>query len=469
MELIATRELRAASRKPATYWWRMAVGAFATIVVGIIHAFDDLKAVSGRQIFAIASGLAAFFCLFEGVRKASAAIAEERAEGTLNLLFLTRLTASEFVFGKFISVALSSLQLTIALAPVLALSVLIGGVSGNEFLRLIIALLNTSLISVIIGIVVSARSRDPVRALAWTWAVLAIIGFSLFALFIPAANPWRSLILSISPVAPLTQISDLTYTPTFWTSIALTLLLSFIGLVHSVSYLRAAKARYDEPTSPAQPKPALQQAFSRADAPRWFQGNPIEWLSLREMRMHSPARRKAFLLVLAATSILFILNFWILAILACIVLVWLTIGSSILFSRARRNRSLELWLTTPLTEREILTGHINALRRVFLAPGAILCLALAFLAAGASFTSLMGIYYVVCFSVLLASTPSIAMWIALKTTSPTRAIIWTFASTLVLPWICLTCPIIVFLLAFETYTSKILKWRLRLLAAANAN
>ena len=70
-------------------------------------------------------------------------ISAERREGTLGLLFLTRIKRLDVLLGKLGSVGITSLCALVAFLPVLMIPVLAGGVTGGEAFRKGLALFGT--------------------------------------------------------------------------------------------------------------------------------------------------------------------------------------------------------------------------------------------------------------------------------------------------------------------------------------
>src|SRR5688572_6842732 len=99
MQMVVQRELRAGSRRRVTYW-----GRFFAAALGIFVLWQGSQAINpGPELFwwtALAGGL---LCVLDGIRRAAATIAEEKANGTLGLLLLTPLSGEELLFGKFFS------------------------------------------------------------------------------------------------------------------------------------------------------------------------------------------------------------------------------------------------------------------------------------------------------------------------------------------------------------------------------
>src|SRR5438874_12617607 len=130
---VIERELRAEARHDFTYWLRLA-GASALLVVFVLTLAD--QRLSAPQLGAILFGnlhTALVFAIWMLVPLLTAdCISRERREGTLGLLFLTRLTSLGVVIGKSLIHALRAATLMLAALPVLALPFLLGGVTWRE-------------------------------------------------------------------------------------------------------------------------------------------------------------------------------------------------------------------------------------------------------------------------------------------------------------------------------------------------
>ena len=112
----------------------------------------------------VLSGYAFILCLLTGVLLTSDCLSQEKRDGTLGLLFLTDLKGYDVVLGKFIATSLNAFYGLLALLPVMALPLLLGGVTGAEFWRTALALVNALFFSLAPGICVSAFSRVSDRA-----------------------------------------------------------------------------------------------------------------------------------------------------------------------------------------------------------------------------------------------------------------------------------------------------------------
>ena len=179
---IVERELRAAARKKATYVVRVlgTIVAFllATWVVFNMGRFA-LPGSIGARLFNVLADMAFVFCLLPGIVLTADCVSEEKREGTIGFLFLTPLRSYEIIAGKLIGNSLNAVYTLLAVLPVLAIPLVLGGVTGAELFRTGIVLLNTMFLSLTTGIFVSSLSRRSQPAMLAT-AILIIGGTYLF-------------------------------------------------------------------------------------------------------------------------------------------------------------------------------------------------------------------------------------------------------------------------------------------------
>src|SRR4051812_42018124 len=155
---IVSRELRAAARRRGTYRVRMAV-VLAAIVTGGCIFFANLLAPPqkvGEYVFYGLSILSLLYCLASGRWLTADCLTEEKREGTLGLLFLTDLKGYDVVLGKLVATSLGGFYGLIAVFPVMAIPLIMGGITNGEFWRMVLVLVNTFLFSLAIGIFCSA-------------------------------------------------------------------------------------------------------------------------------------------------------------------------------------------------------------------------------------------------------------------------------------------------------------------------
>src|SRR5882724_7405645 len=129
---IVARELRVAARRRSTYWTRAGAALFV-IVAGtwvFLMMLREPPEIAAKVIFGVLTGSAGLYCLLRGVGATADCLSEEKREGTLGLLFLTDLKGYDVVFGKLVATSLNSFYGLLAVFPVLAIPLLLGGVTN---------------------------------------------------------------------------------------------------------------------------------------------------------------------------------------------------------------------------------------------------------------------------------------------------------------------------------------------------
>src|SRR6266704_2995017 len=168
---IVERELRVAARRKNTFWTRMAVALGAVLIAGwalLTTRFLPVPVNAGTMLFSSLSGLAFVYCLLGGILKTTDCLSEEKREGTLGLLFLTDLSGHDVVLGKMAATSLNWSYGLLAAFPILATSLLLGGVTVGEFWRTILALVNLLFVALAAGMFVSSISRHERKAVVGT-------------------------------------------------------------------------------------------------------------------------------------------------------------------------------------------------------------------------------------------------------------------------------------------------------------
>src|SRR5207247_819334 len=201
---IVGRELRVTARRRGTYWNR-ALSALAAILIfggALIFEAQAPPKELGKHVFDILSGLFLLSSLAAGVRYTADCLSEEKREGTLGLLFLTDLHGYDVVLGKFVARLVSALYGLLALLPITAFPLLLGGVTIGEFWRTSLALVNMLFVSLAGGIWISALARDAQRAMGRALGLILILVAGL-----PALAGLASLSLIARPLWLLSWIS----------------------------------------------------------------------------------------------------------------------------------------------------------------------------------------------------------------------------------------------------------------------
>src|ERR1035438_3547531 len=165
---VADRELRSAARQKTTYRtrWLTAAVFFGLLVWlwWVSHGFANPRAAP--KVFAVFSFLTFLYCLFLATARTADCISEERREGTLGLLFLTNLNSAEIIAGKLCSAALASVYGLLAIFPMLAFPMLMGGITFGYFARTVVGLLNGILFALAAGFLASVLCKRQFTAIA---------------------------------------------------------------------------------------------------------------------------------------------------------------------------------------------------------------------------------------------------------------------------------------------------------------
>ena len=164
---VILRELRAESRRPATYYARLASAVSAFVLLGLLAAQQGLVSAStlGQRLF-YALNLTQFLLIAVLVPvMTSDCVSRERREGTLGLLFLTPLTPLGVVLGKWIIQALRGVALFAATLPISALPYLMGGVGYRDLFSSLLVNASMMLLALGAGIAASSLCRDWVRSI----------------------------------------------------------------------------------------------------------------------------------------------------------------------------------------------------------------------------------------------------------------------------------------------------------------
>ena len=196
---IVERELGIASRKLGAWWsrWIIAIVAvcFGGLWLGIAYLEGGM--MKGDIFFAILAWACFAYCLLAGLWTTSDTLTREKSDGTLGLLFLTDLRGYDVVLGKMITASLKSFYGVLAVLPVLALPLLMGGVTNDQFWRTAGALLNILIFSLSLGMFFSALSWSSGRAVFWTF--FSLLSVTMMPLIYKWLGGTASTLYFISP------------------------------------------------------------------------------------------------------------------------------------------------------------------------------------------------------------------------------------------------------------------------------
>lgn len=212
---IVFRELLVAARKAATYrnrfWAPLAGLGICIAVVASMQGRGVIGSAQGSTLFYALSILGLSYSLIVGVRVTADCLSFEKRDGTLGLLFLTDLKGFDVVLGKLAATSLNSIYGLIALIPILAIPLQMGGVTGGDFFRMVLCLLNALFLSLSVGMLVSALSYHDRKAMFAGFLTVAIVAAGPYALVVyvetldgPVPFEFRLLTWTFLVVSPLT-------------------------------------------------------------------------------------------------------------------------------------------------------------------------------------------------------------------------------------------------------------------------
>ncbi len=390
---IVIRELRVASRRRGTYWVRSGA-ALAVLIAGtwlfLIMQNAPPQMLAGT-LFGVLTGAAVLYALVSGVRSTADCLSGEKREGTLGLLFLTDLKGYDIVLGKLAATSLNAFYAVVAVVPVLALPLLMGGITPGEFGRMALVAVNTLFFSLTLGLFVSSLSRSANGAAGMTMlailfftALLPAVGAALAAL--GKTNRVDLVFLMASPGYGYYLAFDSSYRvwgTVFWCSLAVVQGIGWLALVlASVIAPRTWQER-----AAGAPELRWRERWRRwtfGDAPeraafrrRLLDTNPFFWLASRARL--KPALVWLVLGLLACAWVWGLAKFkrdWLnegMYVATALVVngllrFWFANEATRQLAEERRAGTLELLLSTPLEVGEILRGQLLALLRQFLGP-----------------------------------------------------------------------------------------------------
>jgi ABC-type transport system involved in multi-copper enzyme maturation permease subunit len=462
---IVERELREAARRHITYAMRLFVAA-AAILTGVFFYIANVRSppqAMAQAIFVGLSVLALIYCLTAGRSSTADCLSREKREGTLGLLFLTQLKGYDVVLGKMAATSLNGFFCLVAILPILAIPLLMGGIAGGEFWRMAIVLLVTFLYSLAIGVFVSALSWHARRAMGANFLLLLLLSGTLPACAgaIAYFSPSHTIVHGLLYPCPLYTFylsSDTAFkwqSQRFWASLA---------VIHGLTWLLVASASrlaphrwQDQPSRNGPNRSRKRWSWTSGDKQqrtefrkRLLEANAFYWLAARSrfkplgvwvvllfvalwwLFMRLVLQFKTFDETLSLTTA-FILNL--------LFKLWIAIESVQRLAEDQKNGALELLLSTPLTVRDIVHGQLLSLRRQFLIPLlAVLATELFLIQSASRFAFPNGPTVLVCgiggALMLLAdiwALIGVAICTALHSRSPNHASVSTISRVLILP------------------------------------
>jgi ABC-type transport system involved in multi-copper enzyme maturation permease subunit len=399
---VADRELRSAARQKATYRTRwMTATLFFGLLVWLLWAFGGFTNQRvAPEIFKVLCVLTFLYCLFLGTARTADCISVERREGTLGLLFLTNLNSAEIIVGKLCSSALASVYGLMAIFPMLALPLLMGGITFGHFARTVVALLNGILFALAAGFLASVVCKRQFTAIALALGLTVGLGCGsmLGAAAADSYRPTKPLADWLTVFSPLYTLlaadgKRLLGSNRFWLSAVGVAGVSLGGL--GLATLLLARTWRDRPKSIrpwhrlgfgrySERIPSARRAALRR---RLLAINPLFWLAARQPVSAPVIMFLAVALTLitvyvaapffgrmmgagTASPVVGCLFAWLWTGLAihALVLYYAAMSASQRLAEDKQTGALELLLITPITERTISRGLWLAYARKMLFP-----------------------------------------------------------------------------------------------------
>ena len=386
---IVDRELRVAARKRSTFWLRV-VAALVSIVIGsalmLLARFGAFGTVTlGGVLFGILTYLALGAALSAGLFFTSDCLSEEKREGTLGFLFLTDLRGYDVAGGKLLATSLRGFFALLAIFPILAITLMMGGVTGVHFWQTTLALVNALFCSLAAGLFVSAISRDPQKAMAGTLVLLVLwLGGGPLADAILGAVKWHGFkpVFSVSSPFYVFRTASAWGQAPFWRGLLITqgiawMLLALASVLVPRTWQERRAARSPSSTSTwsyawryggARRRIALRRKLIGRNAVLWLACRE-RWQSLGLWIIALLAVGMLLLLLLAGLPVLeFVVWNSVSWVFVWVLYLWAASQACRFFIEARRSGLIELLLAAPVSVREIVDGQWRALLRMFGVP-----------------------------------------------------------------------------------------------------
>jgi len=390
---IAERELRVASRKRSTFWVRIAAALVAVLIGSGFMVLDAVwfgfgAASLAKGLFALLTWLNLAVALSAGLFFTSDCLSEEKREGTLGFLFLTDLRGYDVVLGKLLATSLRGFYALLAVVPILAVTLLMGGVTAAQFWKTSMALVNALFLSLAAGLFVSSISRDSQKAMAMTLFLLVLLaaggpaGDALVALI--GQDGFKPTLSLSSPVYLFATAGAWGRTP-FWPGLLVNQVVAGMLLVLTCVLLpRTWQEAAKTSTAMGSRGQVWKYGGSKRRASlrrKLVDVNPVLWLACRErwqavsLWFATVLFVGAFVAIFASDEQWMLWFAWSYLAGALILLLYLGIASQAarFFVEAKRNGLIELVLGTPLPAGQIVQGQWRGLLRMFGLPLA-LCL-----------------------------------------------------------------------------------------------
>jgi hypothetical protein len=387
---VVGRELRVALHRRDARKARSTVARYGVIAVSLFMLFGALTGTTGwgrtLHFYLFLAGLS--LAVGPALQISVGLFAEERRQQSLELLYLTGMGATELFLGKLVGGILVSSSELLALAPLVALPFLSGGLSFELFVATAVCLPTVFVLVLAIGSLASALCRQEGTAFVVSGVLVGVLCLALplpynLGTWLAGQPPFSQAWLAASPaLGPWMVAKNFGGFAIghFWLWAAVMWALTASFLAAAAGVLRR-NWRRDLQGAGREGWQARWEKFALGDV-RWRQAlrrrvlavNAYQWLAQRDRRPVLQAWG-----FIASMCIFWVLgwcawprlwpsplNFYTTA-----MLLLLGVGMLISYAAARRmtedrrDGALELLLTTPLDPSEMLAGQRAALQEQF--------------------------------------------------------------------------------------------------------
>lgn len=393
------RELLGESRRATTYWLRV-LGAGALVTVSafyfLVVTANAFSRPDGAELFTLLHAIIYTLLWIMVPLMTCDCISRERREGTLGLLFLTSLKPAEIAIAKSVVHSLRSLTVLLAVAPIISLPLLLGGVTNTDLLLSALNNLNALICGVTAGILASsfcsATSRAMLLSLAIAACLMVVNGLplvlQLYLTVWSSGSPVPPSFLMVILLMPWvvgagifdawTGLPGLPGVPGSGPGTIIAFAAGQVALaaglfVLALFVISRRLRRFDASDTMSAKQlwwwrllcsPRFFTGFFKSFMSRRLDRNPVGWLHLRTWSARVSQYGWLLFVVIVET-------FHVLAggamnpgghlVLAAVVLPGMALSAAGSFRRERETGAFELLLVTPLRERAILLGRLKAI------------------------------------------------------------------------------------------------------------
>lgn len=444
---IVVRELRVAAKRRVTHRLRWIVALVGGLGVFAATIGSGYSVEAGQFVFWCASGAMVFICAFAGLVLTADSVSREKREGTLGLLFLTRLTSVDVILGKLTVGALSGAGVAFAGLPFLAFSLCLGGVTAREMWLMSGVLVFLLAFSLTLGIFVSTVfRREGVVAVAFCLLMVGPMAVTPLALMKTQTIPvWLAKMNPFFPTLALADryaiyfASDVAARALAFQAIAIVVMLILcFGILPWTVRWKASLPTQALKGWLAQLRPVRKWKRVRFEKDPVYalsrsQGHALVLFSLSAatyfvVGFAAPTAREAEITLAILMS--FLPKFFVL---------W---HSSGVMAAEKQAGFLETLLTTPVTGSEVLRGKMAALKW-HIAPSLLFALVALWVVStkwwgergGTNVATTLVLAAMIALLIDVHSIGWVGMWLGVEARDRRRALIWAGVIGLLLPWV----------------------------------